>query len=487
MNLHRRRVLNHDPSAWQPANPFVIATTEGRTRDIVAVNAAAAARGVAPGMSLSHARAVVPDLKAAPARPLANARALERLAVRMLRYSPLVAPSHPDGLWLDATGCTHLFGGDETMVQQITRRLKALGFQARVALAATPGAAHAWARYGVKAPVLTDRTLLDPLPLRALRLPEAAVQSLRHVGLKTVGDLKRIPRATIPVRFGADVLLRLDQAMGAIPEALNAITPPAARLRRLAFAEPIAAPEDLKRCIDHLTTALCADLEKTCDGARRFDLLFTRVDGETQVIRAATAAPSRNTVHIAKLLTEKLQTVDPGFGIEAAVLTAWRVSPLTPAQLSTDGTTSTARDLGELVDRLSARVGARNVYKVAAIESDLPERAAMPADPMRAAPQEWPAHLPRPTRLLTPPEPVDVIALLPDYPPAKFRWHGRLHSVRAADGPERVFGEWWQNPREVGEQRDYFRIENEAGERYWLFRVMHPDRDTAWFMHGVFA
>ena len=476
-----------DRSAWQPDKPVVIATTEGRTRDVVAVNAAAAREGLVPGMSLSHARAVAPDLKATPARPLADARALDRLAVRMLRYSPLVAPAYPDGLWIDASGCTHLFGGDAAMVARITRHLKAMGFQARVAMAATPGAAHAWARSGSVNPVLAERALLEPLPLRALRLSEAAVHALRHVGLKTVGDLKRIPRATIPVRFGSEVLLRLDQAFGHAGETINALTPPAARQKRLAFAEPIATPEDLARAIDHLTAELCADLDKTSDGARRFDLLFTRVDGETPALRVATAAPTRNAIHLAKLLTAKLPEVDPGFGIEAATLTAWRVSALIPAQLSTDGTTSTARDLGELVDRLSARVGARNVYKVASVESDLPERAAVPADPMRPTVQEWPAHLPRPTRLLSPPEPVQVIALLPDYPPAKFRWRAHLHTVCAADGPERVFGEWWQDRREVGEQRDYFRVENELGERYWLFRVMSPEQEAAWFVHGVFA
>ena len=502
MDLQQRRMLRAD-SAWPPDKPFVIATTaaegrhhidgarlpraEGQQRTLTAVNAAAAAYGLGPGMSLSHARAIVPELKATPARPLADARALDKLTIRMLRYSPLVAAAPPDGLWVDATGAAHLFGGEDAMIKNILRRLRGLGLSARAAMAATPGAAWAWARYGSGNPVLTERHALDPLPLRALRLPEASVHSLRHVGLKTIGDLKRMPRATIPIRFGAEVLTRLDQAMGTAAETINPILPPAARRRQMSFADPIATADDLKRCIDHLTAELCRDLEQASEGARRFDMVFTRVDGHTQTIRIACAHPSRAVTHLSKLLAEKLPAVDPGFGIEAAALTAWRVDALTPAQLNADGSVSSERDLGELVDRLSARVGARNVFKVAAVESDLPERAAVPANPMARAPQDWPPHLPRPMRLLSPPERVQVIALLPDYPPAKFRWRAQMHSVRISDGPERVFGEWWQSRREVGEQRDYFRVENEQGQRYWLFRVLRPGQDVDWFMHGVFA
>ena len=170
-----------------------------------------------------------------------------------------------------------------------------------------------------------------------------------------------------------------------------------------------------------------------------------------------------------------------------ATLTALRLAPLTPRQIDTDGTVVSESDLGALVDRLSSRVGARNVFRIKGIASDLPERAAVPASPMRTSQNQWPAQWPRPVRLLSPPEPVQVIALLPDYPPATFRWRDRSHSVRIADGPERMFGEWWQDPREVGEQRDYFRVETDKGERYWLFRTSRPGANALWFMHGVFA
>ncbi len=482
----RRRAQSRASSPAAPDKPFVTAATDGRARTVVAVNAAAAARGIVRGMALARARVIDPAVEVEPARPKAEARTLFRLTVQMLRYSPLVAPSPPDGLWIDATGAAHLFGGAAAMVDKIVRRLQGEGLTARAAMAVTPGAAWAWARYG-SGGVLEDTAALNALPLAALRLPGETVQALRRLGLKRIADLKGLPRATIPQRFGPDVLLRLDQALGGAFEPIDPILPPRARRQRLAFAEPIATPEDLARTILRLTTDLCDDLDRAQDGARQFDLVFARIDGGIEPIRLRCAHPTRDAGHIAKLLTAKLENVDPGFGIEAATLTALKIAPLAPRQIDTNGGTVTESDFGALVDRLASRVGVRNVFRLAGVASELPERAAVAASPMRSPQNQWPAHWPRPARLLSPPEPVYVIALLPDYPPATFRWRDRSHSVRIADGPERMFGEWWRDAREVGEQRDYFRVETEKGERYWLFRTSRPGANAVWFMHGVFA
>jgi len=489
MDLRKRRLRRS--GAWQPAKPFVIAALEGHQNTIIAVNDAARIHGIAPGMTLSRARVISPDVKAEPASPEGDARALEHLAARALRYSPLVAPCPPDGLWIDATGAAHLFGGEAAMVKGITRRLRAVGLTARTAMAGTP---WAWARYGAGDPVLapgTEPQALDCLPLHALRLSQDTVQALRHVGVKTIGEVRRIPRATIPVRFGKDVLRRLDQALGFAPEAIAPISPPAACCQRMAFAEPIAAPEDLQRVIHLLTQGLCGDLEKADQGALKLDLIFVRIDGHPQTIRIAAARPSRDAAHLAKLLIDKLPTIDPGFGIESAVLNAWRVGMLRPLQLGTDGHQVHAeKDLGELVDRLANRFGARNVFKLAPVASDIPERAVRRVHPLKAAVlPDWPAHWPRPMRLLTPPEPVTVISLLPDYPPVRFRWRDESHTVRIADGPERIFGEWWKAQGEVAEVRDYFRVENDRGECYWLFRSSTGAGGPGgrWYLHGLFA
>lgn len=478
------------PDTWPPDKPLAIVHREERRDTVLAVNAAAAAEGIVPGLSLAHARAVYPRLAALPAQPAEDAKALHRLAGWCLRYSPLVAPVHSDSIWIDATGVAHLFGGEARMLAAIRATLRTHGLTARLAIAATPGAAWALSHFGDDLTIATDAGPLESLPLTSLRLNIDVARGLWRVGVKTVADLRRIPRPTLPLRFGSDVLLRLDQATGRVPEAIDAVLPPLAKQRRLAFAEPIAVPEDLKRAVELLTTQLCEDFERTQEGARTLDLLFHRTDGHTETIRIDLARAARDPAHFAKLLGSKIETVDPGLGIEAAVLRAWRVEPLFPQQITCDGGMSEdSRDLSILVDALVNQVGARNVYRIAAAASHIPERAEKPANPVAPSSAAWPVHLPRPVRLFAPPEPVDVTALLPDYPPARFLWRGEMHKIARADGPERVFGEWWNDPKEVAEARDYFRIEDEKGERFWLFRDsrLTADNTYRWYLHGVFA
>ncbi len=471
--------------------PFVIANLEERRQSVIAVNRAARHEGITPGMPVSHARAIYPNVSVVRAQPHEDARSLHRLALWCLRFSPIVAPCPPNGIWIDATGVAHLFGGERPMLEKIAGTFKKNNITARVAMAQTPGAAWAWSHYGEGQTVLAEAPgELDALPITALRLNADAAHALWHVGIKTIAALRKLPRATIPVRFGAEVLRRLDQAVGFMPEPIDAILPPTAKQRCLAFAEPVSAPEDLRRTAQRLTNELCADLERTQEGARKLDLVFLRTDNQRQAIRIGTARPSRDSRHLFKLLAENLDTIDPGFGIEAVTLTAWRVNPLSPMQMETDGSTaSETRDLGELIDRLANRVGEKNVCRFMPIASDIPERAAKRVRPMTPVTGDWPVNLPRPVRLLSPPEMVSVTALLPDHPPARFSWRGESHKVRCADGPERIFGEWWRGPREVEEIRDYFRIENERGERYWLFRESRPARSAAysWYLHGLFA
>lgn len=486
MELRLRRL--HDSALSH--KPVVIANLEDRQRMVLAVNAAAAADGITPGLALAHARAVQPHVVALPAQPMEDARALDRLASWCLRYSPLVSPCVPDSIWIDATGAAHLFGGEEQMLGTIQRALEAHGLTARLAMAATPGAAWALSHFN-PAPISVSTAPADvnPLPVTALRIDLKTARSLWHLGLKTIADLRCIPRATLPRRFGKEVLVRLDQALGCAPEAIDAVLPPLAKRKRIAFAEPIGTADDLKRAIGLLTPPLCADLEKSQEGARKLDLLFFRTDNRVETIRLSLACPSRNPAHFEKLLGDKIETIDPGFGIESIVLTAWRMEPLVPHQIDTESGTDNAHDLSDLIDSLANQVGARNVYKVAAHASHIPERVERRADPVTAPAATWPAHLPRPIRLFSPPEPVDVVALMPDLPPAKFTWRGESRMVKRADGPERVFGEWWHDHREVAEIRDYFRVEDDQGERFWLYRDtrLTAENRYRWYMHGVFA
>jgi protein ImuB len=483
-------------AAPPPERPLVIAGRDGRRRAIVAVDRAAQALGVRPGLALAQAQARVPDLHIEPADPAADAAALARLALWALRrYSPVVAIDLPDGLLIDATGVAHLFGGETALLDELRVRLTAARLGSRVALAGTVGAAHALARFGPRPAMIvasgeTDAEVAS-LPLAALRLDPTLVERLRRLGFESIADLAATPRAPLALRFGSEPGRRLDQMFGRLAEPIQPIRWPELIQVRHAFAEPIAAPETLARYIGQLVEALCPLLEAQGLGARRLDLLFHRVDNLVQAVRVGTAKPVREVKRLTRLLTDRLENVDPGFGVEVMTLAAILVEPLAYRQDDTLGRTADA-DVSDLVDILANRIGADKLYRAAPAESDLPERAvrrvAPVAPPVGAT---WPANWPRPSRLLSPPEPVDTVALLPDQPPVHFIWRGVRRRVRRADGPERVFGEWWHRDPETAAVRDYFVVEDESGERFWLYRSGDGEDpatgDLRWYVHGVFA
>jgi protein ImuB len=265
-------------------------------------------------------------------------------------------------------------------------------------------------------------------------------------------------------------------------EPIEPIQPPSVLAQRLTFPEPLITPEALSTVIARLSAALCEKLEQRGEGARRLDLRFERVDGSAQTIGIGTARASRHVAHLARLLDERLEQVDPGLGVEAMRLTVSLAEPLAPHQVDL-APAEDDPDLASLVDRLDNRLGAGRVYRLTPVESDVPERSVR-AIPALSPPlgTTWPADLPRPTRLFRPPQPVEVMALLPDHPPAAFTWRRVRHRVRHADGPERIHGEWEKHDSELWALRDYFRVEDEEGRRFWLYR----NNDLQWFLHGVF-
>ncbi len=478
-----------------PKKPLVFAGQDGSRRIVVAVNPVALALGLKPGLALAEAQARVPGLSIAPADPAADGAALGRLALWALRrYSPLVAADPPDGLLIDIKGAAHLFGGEEALLGDLLARLKAVDLHASAGLADTIGAAHALARFGTQAAIAAPGEIfvaIAPLPVAALRLDPALALRLQRLGFETIGDLATTPRAPLARRFGEAPLRRLDQAFGRLAEPLRPIRPPEHIHIRRAFPEPIGAPETLARHTAKLAASLCEALERRGLGARRLDLLFYRVDKRVEAIRIGTAKPLRDAPRLAKLLTQKLEAIDPGFGIEEMVLSAPLAEPLAPRQC--DGFGQAAEPgLSALVDTLVNRPGVTKLYRAAPAESDLPERSVQFLAPL-APPADavWPKHWPRPSRLLSPPEPADALALLPDHPPAHFTWRGIRHRVKRADGPERIFGEWWRSDEETAAIRDYFLVEDEAGERFWLYRSGDGEDpatgDLRWYVHGVFA
>jgi protein ImuB len=464
-------------------------------RDLVAAACPGArALGLAPGMALAKARVLVRGLDVRPADPEGDAGWLARLGLfAARRWTPRAALSGPDGLWLDLTGVAHLFGGEGQMCARILAFCRRLGFSARIAVAGTAGAAHALARFGAGPLILCppggEAEAIAAMPLAALRLDADLLGTADRLGLERIGELIAMPRGPLQRRFGGLLLTRLDQALGRAAEPFDPIVPEAPLAILLRFLEPIATAEAIAEAGGEAVRRLIPLLGEAGLGVRRLLLICERVDNEAQHIIVSTARATRNGPHLHALLCAKIETIAPGFGIERLRLVAARVEPLGAEAIEMAGARP-APDLALLVDRLAARLGARRVHRLGAVESDLPERSVRAVGPL-ATPAAWP-QWPRPVRLLSPPEQVEnVMAPLPDGAPVRFSWRGRAYQVAAADGPERVYGEWWRRADERAAIRDYFQIEDRDGARFWLFRKGDGEDpgtgDLSWWLQGLFA
>ena len=492
-NWYRR----HPSSA--PPEPLVLVSASKGVRRIHDLDEAALALGLFAGQKVADAMALVPDLHLADAEPEADDRALAALVDWCVRFSPAVAPAPPDGLFLDISGVDHLWGDEPGLMQDLAARLQTNGLGFRLAIADTPGAAWALARFGpagVIVPPGEQARALAPLPPESLRFDPADTAQIRRLGIHRLDQIMDLPRAPLTRRFGVGVLTRLDQALGRSREALTYRRPPSPWFARLALAEPVSTLEDLARITTDVTARLCERLETAGQGARRFELTFHRVDGRPESLSLGLAAAARDPARIARLFHPRLETIDPGFGIEVVTLRGEAVETITGRQIGLEaGQTPAPEDgLVPLLDRLTNRLGPDRVWRSTPVDSHVPERSARPGPVLsRAATRSWDPLQPRPLRLFRSPEPVEgVIALTPDDPPRQFRWRGQLHRVRHAEGPERIGEEWWRGPIEgisISHVRDYYRLEDEAGARFWIFRagLYDPAIAARWWMHGLFS
>jgi len=488
--------------AWpQPLSPswdrpMVLIERVGQREVITSACPVALELGLRPGMAAAHARALVTDLDVCDAEPEQDRALLGRLALHAVeRWTPTASVAGSDGLWLDLTGTTHLFGGEARFCRRLLHFLRRLGFTAAVAIAGTPGAAHALARYGgqpiTMLPAGAETQAIADLPLAALRLTAEALTAAARFGLERVADLYPMPRGPLAKRLGMSTVERLDQARGLVAEPIVPVVPfeePRVERRLL---EPIGTAEAITQVIGDLVDDLVGLLQARGLGLRAAMLTCYRVDGREQRIGLGTAKATRDAKHLKRMFAMRVERIEPDLGIEAMALTAPRVEDLFPAALGVVfGGETHAPDLAPLVDQLAGRVGEDALFRVSAQESDVPERATCRADAL-SSPVGWPAWK-RPVRLLRRPELLaNVVALLPDHPPRRFSWRGKPYRVVAGDGPERIHGEWWRNAREMWAVRDYFRVEAEGGERFWLFRrgdgVEAPTGDLSWYMHGLFG
>lgn len=483
--------------------PLVTAIPDHGRRIVAATCRDARSLGIMPGMTITKARSFAPELDVVDAEPEADFEGLRRLALWAgARYSPVVAPDPPDGLWLDITGCAARFSSERALLKDLHRRTTAFGLTLQIAVADTAGCAHAVARHvPAGRPVTVEpgahRKAIALLPIAALRLPPADVEGLRKLGFERIEQLIGAPRGPLAKRFGRQLHRRLDQAIGNLPEPIEPIFPDALPRARRGFMEPIATAEAFVQVIGDLAADIADQLSRLGKGARRLDCYFHRVDGQAQAIRIGTAAPSRDPKHITKLLGARVETIEPGLGIEAMTL----VAPLIEDQGARQGESlaSLARqgpDLASLVDALANRFGQRSLHRSGPCPSIMPERSVALAAPLApSGGEDFADDLPRPSRMLARPEPINVIALLPDEAPRLFIWRRKRYRVRQGDGPERLQGEWWRDGGIEGETplsvRDYYQVETEEGGRYWLFRLgdgVHASTGSMhWFIHGAFA
>ncbi|MFX4223981.1 MAG: Y-family DNA polymerase [Thalassobaculum sp.] len=526
----RRRVI----ALWLPhfaverrrdGDPLQAVVTSDRGRRVIAGLAVGIA-GPAPGMALADARALIPDLALADWDPAADRAALRDLAAWCVRYTPLVALDPASScltggtggdaaLWLDATGASHLFGGEAAMVADLVNRLAGFGYTARACMADTPGIAWAVTRAAstprpdVVVPAGAGLAAIARLPVVALRVPAAVAEALARSGLRAVGDVASLPRAPLAARFGPELARRLDQAAGGLHEPIEPLCPPAPHRVRLGLPEPIGLREDIEHGVRRLLERLCDRLERERAGLRRLRVDFFRAEGDVRSLTVGTGRPMRDPAALFRLIAEHLDRLDPGFGIDVMVMEAERVEtretiqrdlagPIAAGPIVTSrpvGETGVAEGVQDLVDRLANRLGEDRVHRLEPVESHIPERAERPAPPATVSrwPDAAPLPVPRPARLLRRPEPVEATALLPDHPPARFRWRGVDYRIARAAGPERIAPEWWEDlpagRTRGGRTRDYFRLEARDGQRFWLYREGLAERGEAprWYVHGLFA
>lgn len=458
----------------------------------------AAALGLHPGLTLADARARVPALRAVAHDAAADASWLTQLARGCWRWSPLVAMDPPDGILLDIGGCAHLFGDEVALIADAQNRLGKLGLTLRHGLGRTGDAARALARFG-HPPGMDEAAAIRALPVAALRLEARADAALRRAGLKTVGDVLDRPAASIAARFGATAVRALARLSGAAdcPMLPMPRVPPLAFDRR--FAEPVARTETMLHHLAGLAREAAAAMAARGVGGRQYEALFFRTDGLVQSLVVQTSAPGRDVGLLMRLFRERLEALadplDPGFGYDQLRLLVPQHQPLAEQQGHLLEEAADEATLSALIDRLTARHGPSTLRWLRSRDSHVPERAQRHGSEPGNMP--WPVALAgepphRPTHLFEPPQRIEVLAEVPDGPPRRFRWRRTLHQVRLAEGPERIAPEWWRRKGGAlhgGLSRDYYRVEDSDGRRFWLFRHGLYDESAApdWYLHGLFA
>ncbi|MCL6741861.1 DNA polymerase Y family protein [Sphingomonas sp. RB56-2] len=486
-----------------PEVPLAFARKVKGALRLAAVDQAARSLGLEQGMALADARARVPLLEAVEQDEAADRAWLERLADGCIRYTPMVALDPPYGLILDVTGCSHLLGGEKGLATDVEARMATLRMTVRLAFADTPRAAHALARYQA-VPAKDEAAAIRRLPVAALELAPDTTQGLLRAGLKTVGELARRPMSAIAARFGAEAVTALREMLGEAARPIEPRIPLAPILAERRFAEPVARTEYAIAVLGELAAEIGWQLEQRHEGGRRFEAFFFRSDGLVRLLVVETSQPNRDPALIIRLMNERIEglndPIDPGFGFDLIRLAVPATEPLALTQLSLEGGAAKEAKVAALIDQIATRLGRGRVQRFVARDTHIPEQMqlALPAveigEPSASWPQPAPGEPPlRPLHLFDPPQPIEVMALVPDGPPRRFRWRRKDHFIKRFEGPERIASEWWKRKDgavdKAGLTRDYYRVEDARGRRFWVFRhgLFDEKPQPQWYLHGLFA
>jgi protein ImuB len=471
--------------------PFVLVSPIRGRMVITAASIQASEMGIEPGTVLADAKAVLPSLQYFEEDSSLPDKLLKNIAEWCIRYTPYVAIDGSDGLFLDATGCTHLWGGEQQYLKELLTRLREAGFNVRASIADTVGAAWAISHYGrIKAIIEPGGQLeaISKLPPACLRLDGSIEARLHKLGFYHLHSVIKIPRTSLRRRFGQTLLDRIDQAIGLKKEPLQPIIPIIPYSERLPCLEPVRTATAIEIALKNLLDSLCKRLHNESKGLRTAKFKCQRIDRQWQHIEIGTNRPVRNREHLFRLFEQKIEQIAPGLGIELFILEAPVVEKLPDTQEALWYLAQESTEVANLLDRIAGRLGPQTIHRYLPAEHYWPERSYKLASSIREKTEnEWPIDHPRPVILLPTPEIVEVSAPIPDYPPMLFRWRGRVHNIKKADGVERIESEWWLDK---GLHRDYYRVEDQAGARYWLFRLGHYGEGLhkpQWFLHGFFA
>ncbi len=473
--------------------PFILSTPSNGRLVITALNPVASSLGLEKGMSLADARALIPSLEVLDNIPHLEGKLLNRFAHWAIRFTPVVSIDPPDGLILDITGCTHLWGGEKSYVNEITSKIQTLGYHVKTAIADTIGASWALAHYARPSQIIENDLYSEnmmSLPPESMRLEPSITERLHKLGLKEIRDLLNLTRSSLKRRFGDTLIKRLNQGFGIEAEIIPFIVPVEPYEERLSSMEPIQTRKGIEIALQKLLETICHRLTMEQKGLRKCMFRCYREDGKTSEIAISTNSPSHHAEHLFKLFENDISTIRPGTGIEVFSVSAVVVEDLPSGQEkiweSAGGGLHDQR-VSELYDRLMASRDVVAISRFLPAEHHLPEKSYKAAGSLsEQTTHAWKSNPARPLYVLSPPELIEVTAPIPDYPPMFFNYQGKRHKIIKADGPERVEQEWWI---QRGRHRDYYAVEDEEGKRYWLFRSGHYDEQKTykWFIHGLFS